>query len=70
MNQNYYLLYPLKEDSTIYDTSDTDMESLVWFEDNMGIHEIPVIQKIDKIRTGFNQVLFTLPVIGLSLIHI
>lgn len=65
MNQNYYLLYPLKEDSTIYDTSDTDMESLVWFEDNLGIHEIPVIQKIDKIRTGFNQVLFTLPVIGL-----
>lgn len=65
MNQNYYLIYPLKEDSTTYDTTDTDMESLVWFEKKLEIHEIPVIQKIDKIRTGFNQVLFALPVIGL-----
>lgn len=65
MNQNYYLVYPLKEDPTIYDASDTDMENLVWFQEKLGIHEIPGIQKIDKLGTGFNQVLFTLPIIGL-----
>ena len=65
MNQNYYLVYPLKEDSTIYDTSDTGTENLVWFQEKLGIHEVPVIKKIDNLRTGFNQVLFTLPIIGL-----
>ena len=33
--------------------------------EKLEVHECPVIQKLDRWRTGFNKVFFTLPVFGL-----
>ena len=65
MNQNYYLLYPLVENNTLYDTTEPDREAADVLAEELGVHEIPLIQKLDQWRTGFNKVLFTLPVFGL-----
>lgn len=65
MNQNYYLVYPLVENNTLYDTTAPEKTAAKELADELGIHEIPVIQKLDKWRTGFNKVLFSLPVFGL-----
>ena len=29
--------------------------------EELGVHEVPLIQKLDRWRTGVNKVLFTLP---------
>lgn len=65
MNQNYYLVYPLVENSTVYDTTAPDKVSAKKLADKLGVHEVPLIQKLDTWRTGFNKVFFTLPVFGL-----
>lgn len=65
MNQNYYLLYPLVENNTLYDTTEPDREAADVLAEELRVHEIPLIQKLDQWRTGFNKVLFTLPVFGL-----
>lgn len=65
MNQNYYLVYPLVENSTVYDTTAPDKVSARKLAEKLGVHEISVIQKLDRWRTGFNKVVFTLPVFGL-----
>ena len=65
MNQNYYLVYPLVENSTVYDTTAPDKVSAKKLAEKLGVHEVPVIQKLDRWRTGFNKVFFTLPVFGL-----
>ena len=63
MNQNYYLVYPLVENSTVYDTTAPDKVSAKKLAEKLGVHEVSVIQKLDRWRTGFNKVFFTLPVI-------
>lgn len=65
MNQNYYLLYPLVENDSIYDTTENGDEITKQFAKELGIHELPTIQKLDRWRTGFNKMLFTLPIFGL-----
>lgn len=65
MNQNYYLVYPLVENSTVYDTTAPDKVSAKKLAEKLGVHEVSVIQKLDRWRTGFNKVFFTLPVFGL-----
>lgn len=65
MNQNYYLLYPLIANDTIYDATEPENDFVKPFAQQLGIHEIPAIQKLDENRTVFNKMLFTLPVLGL-----
>ena len=65
MNQNYYLVYPLVENSTVYDTTAPDKVSAKKLAEKLGVHEVPMIQKLDRWRTGFNKVFFSLPVFGL-----
>ena len=65
MNQNYYLVYPLVENNTVYDTTAPDKVSAKKLAEKLGVHEVSVIQKLDRWRTGFNKVVFTLPVFGL-----
>ena len=65
INQNYYLVYPLIEDTTTYNTTIIDNETNIQLARELNIHEIPIIQKIDNWRTGFNKVLFSLPILGL-----
>ena len=65
MNQNYYLLYPLMENNTLYDATEPDKSAAKELAEDLGIHEIPIIQKLDQWRTGFNKVLFSFPVFGL-----
>ena len=65
MNQNYYLLYPLAENTTLYDAAETDKVAAGMLAEELGVHEVPLIQKLDRWRTGVNKVLFTLPVFGL-----
>ena len=65
MNQNYYLVYPLVENNTVYDTTAPDKVSAKKLAEKLGVHEIPAIQKLDRWRTGFNKVFFTLPIFGL-----
>lgn len=65
MNQNYYLVYPLVENSTVYDTTAPDKVSAKKLAEKLGVHEVSIIQKLDTWRTGFNKVFFTLPVFGL-----
>lgn len=66
MNQNYYLLYPMVENNTIYDETIYPKKSNAFaLYKQTGIHEIGWIQKLDVFRTGFNKLVFSLPVIGL-----
>ncbi len=65
INQNYYLVYPLMENNTLYDATEPDTSAAKELAEDLGIHEVPIIQKLDKWRTGFNKVLFSLPVFGL-----
>ena len=65
MNQNYYLLYPLAENTTLYDAAKTDKVAAGMLAEELGVHEVSLIQKLDRWRTGVNKVLFTLPVFGL-----
>lgn len=65
MNQNYYLVYPLMENNTLYDATMPDKSAAKELAVDLGIHEIPIIQKLDQWRTGFNKVMFSLPVFGL-----
>ncbi len=45
MNQNYYLVYPLVENSTVYDTTAPDKVSAKKLAEKLEVHEVPVIQK-------------------------
>lgn len=65
MNQNYYLVYPLVENNTLYDTTQPKKKSAQKLAEKLDIHEVPVIQKLDRWRTGWNKVLFSLPVLSL-----
>ena len=65
MNQNYYLLYPLTANDAIYDTTEPENDFAKPLAQQLGIHEVPAIQKLDENRTAFNKMLFTLPVLGL-----
>lgn len=66
MNQNYYLLYPVVENNTLYDKTifPRKADAFVVYEET-GIHEIGLIQKLDVFRTSVNKLIFSLPVIGL-----
>ncbi|MFQ9748441.1 MAG: hypothetical protein ACLRYY_05510 [Anaerobutyricum soehngenii] len=65
MNQNYYLVYPLVENSTVYDTTAPDKVSAKKLAEKLGVHEVPVIQKLDRWRTGFNKVFLPCLCLGL-----
>ncbi len=65
MNQNYYLVYPLVENNTLYDATELHRKSAQNLADELGIHEVPLIQKLDRWRTGVHKVLFSFPVLGL-----
>lgn len=66
LNQNYYLLYPLVENDTLYtDTIDEGVDFEVEYAGALAVTEVPRIKGLDGARREALRLLFTLPLTGL-----
>lgn len=64
LNQNYYLLYPMIPNITIYNQTVYQNPAYGGFYEETGIHEVQWIQFLDRARTVLCKAIFSLPVVG------
>lgn len=65
VNQNYYLVYPVVENTLIYSSTILSRDSCLQLREELNIYEVDTIQSVERITNIINNSLFSLPVIGM-----